>query len=44
MVVWSPDGNQLGIEIHQTPVRRYYYLLNADGSGEPVEVSSIPDS
>jgi len=35
---WSPDGKQIGVEGVNA------YLLNADGSGEPVKVSSIPDS
>jgi len=42
---WSPDGAQVAAEMRvddQYTMR--YYLMNADGSGEPVEVESIPDS
>ena len=35
---WSPDGKQIGVEDMGNA-----YLLNTDGSGEPVKVSSIPD-
>ncbi|MBN1937914.1 MAG: protein kinase [Anaerolineae bacterium] len=36
---WSPDGKQIGIEEMGNA-----YLLNADGSGEMVEVESVPDA
>lgn len=41
-VVWTPDGSQLGLVCKEPGIR--FYLMNADGSGEPVEVESIPDS
>jgi TolB protein len=36
---WSPDGKQIGVEDMGNA-----YLLNTDGSGEPVKVSSIADA
>jgi TolB protein len=41
---WSPDGQQLGVWAYREGEAPKHYLLNADGSGEPVEVESIPDS
>jgi Tol biopolymer transport system component len=41
---WSPDGQQLGVWVYREGEAPEHYLLNADGSGEPVEVESIPDS
>jgi TolB protein len=44
--IWSPDGQKIGVQIdeHEKFGVHPYYLLNADGSGEPVEVESIPHS
>lgn len=42
-VVWSPDGSQVAFEIYLDG-RPRYYTVNSDGSGEPVEVESIPQS
>lgn len=43
---WSPDGKQIGVEIDldemSLVIKRY--LFNADGSGEMVEIDSIPES
>ena len=39
---WSPDGKQIGVE--DMGSGEGAYLLNLNGSGEPVKVSSIPDS
>jgi len=41
--VWSPDGSQVGLEVSYDAGTKYY-LMKADGSGEPVEVASISDS
>jgi TolB protein len=41
--VWSPDGSQVGLEVSYDAGPKYY-LMKADGSGEPVEVASISDS
>jgi hypothetical protein len=42
-VVWSPDGSQVAFDILADGQERYY-VVNGDGSGEPVELPSIPDS
>jgi Tol biopolymer transport system component len=42
-VVWSPDGSQVAFDILVDGQERYY-AVNSDGSGEPAEISSIPDS
>jgi len=42
-VVWSPDGSQIAFDILVDGQERYY-AVNSDGSGEPAELSSIPDS
>lgn len=42
-VYWSPDGRQVAYLIWDGQTTKYY-LVNADGSGEPVEVDPIPDS
>ncbi len=42
-VVWSPDGSQVAFDIWLDGQWRYY-AVNSDGSGEPVEIESIPDS
>jgi len=42
-VVWSPDGSQVAFDILVDDQERYY-AVNSDGNGEPVEISSIPDS
>jgi len=41
--VWSPDGSQVAFEIYLDG-RPRYYSVKSDGSGEPVEVESIPQS
>jgi Tol biopolymer transport system component len=41
---WSPDGQQIGVRVYTGDGVTKQYLLNADGSGEPEEVVSIPDS
>ncbi|MBU0511874.1 MAG: hypothetical protein KJ638_09275 [Chloroflexi bacterium] len=44
-VLWSPDGKQIAFEIaldEMSPVKRY--LINADGSGEMVQIESVPES
>lgn len=44
-VCWTPDGQQIAytlrLEQQQTAPS---FLVNADGSGEPVEIDVIPDS
>jgi hypothetical protein len=42
-VVWSPDGSQVSFDILVDGQERYY-TVNSDGSGEPAEIPSIPDS
>ena len=45
--VWSPDGGQIGVEVQQRRIQQTLtkcYLLATDGSGEPEEIPSIPDS
>jgi Tol biopolymer transport system component len=42
-VVWSPDGSQVAFDV-ELDGRQRYYAVNSDGSGEPVEIPSIPDS
>jgi Tol biopolymer transport system component len=42
-VVWSPDGSQVAFDILVDGQERYY-AVNSDGSGEPAEMPSIPDS
>jgi predicted Ser/Thr protein kinase len=42
-VVWSPDGSQVAFDILVDGQERYY-AVNSDGSGEPAEIPSIPDS
>jgi hypothetical protein len=42
-VVWSPDGSQVAFDVEPDGQLRYY-TANSDGSGEPVEIPSIPDS
>ena len=44
-VFWSPEGTQVTVEVRmddQYTMR--YYLMNSDGSGEMIEVDSIPES
>jgi Tol biopolymer transport system component len=41
---WSPDGQQIGLRVDSDGGDTKYYLLNADGRGQPVDVPSIPDS
>ncbi|HKZ70391.1 MAG TPA: hypothetical protein VJ020_09945, partial [Anaerolineales bacterium] len=41
---WSSDGQQIGVQAQGTDNVFKYYLVNADGSGEPVEIESIPES
>ena len=41
--VWSPDGSQVAFDIVLDGQERYY-AVSSDGSGEPVEIPSIPDS
>jgi len=40
---WSPASKQIGVEVGLGQAEEAY-LLNADGSGEPVKVPSIPTS
>ncbi|MDY7039414.1 MAG: histidine kinase dimerization/phospho-acceptor domain-containing protein [Chloroflexota bacterium] len=40
---WSPDGQQIACWYWDGSEHKAF-LINADGSGEPLEVSSIPDS
>jgi Tol biopolymer transport system component/predicted Ser/Thr protein kinase len=40
---WSPDGSQVAYLVWEDNTARYY-ILNADGSNQPVEIDSIPDS
>jgi predicted Ser/Thr protein kinase len=42
-VVWSPDGSRVAFDVELDGQQRYY-AVNSDGSGEPVEIPSIPDS
>ena len=42
-VAWSPDGAQVAFVLVQGGYERYY-VINSDGSGEPQETDSIPDS
>jgi predicted Ser/Thr protein kinase len=42
-VVWSPDGSRVAFDVILDGQQRYY-AVNSDGSGEPVEISVIPDS
>ncbi len=41
-VVWAPDGNQVAFDVELDGQQRFY-AMNSDGSGEPVEIPSIPD-
>jgi tRNA A-37 threonylcarbamoyl transferase component Bud32 len=41
--VWSPDGRQIAFDVLVDGQERYY-AVDVDGSGEPVEISAIPDS
>jgi len=42
-VVWSPDGSRVAFDILLDGQWKYY-AVNSDGSEEPVEIASIPDS
>jgi Tol biopolymer transport system component/predicted Ser/Thr protein kinase len=42
-VVWSPDGGQVAFDVELDGEWRFY-TVNSDGSGEPAEIPSIPDS
>jgi predicted Ser/Thr protein kinase len=42
-VVWSPDGSRVAFDVILDGQQRYY-AVNSDGSGEPAEISAIPDS
>ncbi|OQY21850.1 MAG: hypothetical protein B6I34_06775 [Anaerolineaceae bacterium 4572_32.1] len=41
--VWSPDGGQVAFDVVLDGQQRTY-AVNSDGSGEPEEIHSIPDS
>jgi len=41
--VWSPDSSRVAFDAVLDGQQKYY-TVNSDGSGEPVEVESIPDS
>jgi Tol biopolymer transport system component/tRNA A-37 threonylcarbamoyl transferase component Bud32 len=40
--VWSPDGSQVAFDVVLDGQQRTY-AVNSEGSGEPVEILSIPD-
>jgi hypothetical protein len=42
-VVWSPDGSRVAFDVVVDGQQRYY-AVNSDGSGEPAEIPSIPES
>lgn len=41
---WSSDGSQVAVKVGKAEGGEYRLMMNADGSGEAVEVESIPDS
>jgi len=41
---WSPDGSQIAVKVGKAEGGEYRLMMNADGSGEAVEVESIPES
>jgi Tol biopolymer transport system component len=42
---WSPDGRQVAYAVWDDQTQTAtFFLVNADGSGEPLETDSIPDS
>jgi dipeptidyl aminopeptidase/acylaminoacyl peptidase len=40
---WSPDGGQVAYLVWEDNTARYY-IVNADGSNQPVEIDPIPNS
>jgi hypothetical protein len=42
--VWSPDGKQIGLALQDGDGSTEQHVLNADGSDEPTNIASIPDS
>jgi dipeptidyl aminopeptidase/acylaminoacyl peptidase len=44
-IVWSPDGRQVAFEVTvDANGTMRHYQMNADGSGQPAEIESIPES